>query len=103
MELKRGETLSFVVRLKTTTGQPITGAETKLLSQVRDNNGKLLASFTIEETVVLGDYTFSIPAVITNTFPLATIFFDIAYKDGDVVAKYPTVELYVLKDVTQYD
>lgn len=103
IELKRGDTLSFVVRRKTETGEPMTGEALKLKSQIRDKFDKLVAVFTITETEIPGDYLLVVPAENTKAFPLGTVYFDVEYRDGNIVTSSDTMEIAVTKDVTRDD
>jgi len=101
IELKRGDTLSFLVIRKDEAGLPLTGDAANLKSEVRDKNDKLYGTFVITETATLGTYLFEISSTITDLFPITVLYFDIQYKDGDTVQSSYTDEITVYKDVTR--
>ena len=103
LSVKRGDTLSFVVKRKNTDGSPMTGDENKLRSQLRDKSDVLQGEFVITETDTLGEYLFVIPPTVTKNWKEGSLFFDIEYRDGDLVSSSTTSEVKVIKDVTRDD
>jgi len=100
MQIKRGDTFTFIVRRVDDLGNPLTGQASNLRSQIRKNDGVLLGEFIIEETVTLGDYKFNIDASITKDFPIGNLYFDIEYTLEGVVTSSNTVTFKVEGDVT---
>jgi hypothetical protein len=103
IELKRGDTLAFLVKRKTPNGAPMSGDAEKLRAQVRDKEGVLMAEFGITETEELGTYLFSIPATTTAIWKPSIYQFDIEYQDGGIVTSSQTMEIKLIKDVTRDD
>lgn len=101
--VKKGDTLSFIVKRDNEAGEPMTGDAAKLKSQIRTKKDELIANFTITETDVLGEYLFVVPAAITNTLIPGIYLFDIEYTDDDIVKSSDTMEIQVIKDVTRDD
>jgi hypothetical protein len=73
-----------------------------LESQLRNESGELVGTFTITETDVLGDYLFQISATTTKDLAIGTYAFDIQYNGVDEVYSTETMYVRVLRDVT-YD
>ena len=103
ISVKRGDTLSFVVKRRNTDGSPMTGDASKLRSQLRDKSDNLQGEFIITETDILGDYLFVVPATVTKNWAIGSLFFDVEFKDGDIVSSSATSEIKVTKDVTRDD
>lgn len=99
--LKRGDTLSFIVTRKDDQGQPLTGDASKLKSQLRTREDKLAAEFSITETETPGDYLFKVDAQTTKDFRPGELYFDIEYRDDDIVYSSETMTVNVIKDVTR--
>lgn len=99
--IKRGDTLSFIVKRSNESGDPLTGDANKLSAQLRTSKDELIANFTITETDTLGEYLFLIPATITNTFPIGILGYDIQFADVDLVNTTETMFVKVVRDVTR--
>jgi len=99
--IKRGDTLSFIIRRTNELDQPQTGVANKLKSQIRDKEENLIASFIITETDEPGDYLFLVPAEKTRLFQIGTYFFDVEFTDNDIVSSSETALIRVVKDYTQ--
>lgn len=100
--VKRGDTLSIIVRRKNLDGTPRTGEAGNLRSQIRTSKDDLIASFTISEVEdTPGDYLFVVPANVTELIPINKYYMDIEYRDGDFVQSSETFSLEVVKDVTK--
>jgi hypothetical protein len=98
MKIKRGDTLSFLVKREDELGQPIIGGTIK--SHIRNSLDKKIAEFVIAPTLNDGEYEFLVSANITKTFPVGTLFFDIETIDDGVTTSSDTEELIVEKDYT---
>jgi len=101
IEVKRGDTLSFVVRRKNEDGTPRTGEASNLRSQIRNIKDALIAEITITETDVPGDYLFTVPATETSFWVPGKYTCDIQFTDVDFVESSNTFEVVVEKDVTR--
>lgn len=101
IEVKKGDTLSFIVIRKDDAGNPLIGDESKLKAQIRDSEDTLYGAFVITELSTLGEYLFTVDATITKDFILGKLYFDIEYKDNDIVYSTDTVTINVLRDVTR--
>lgn len=101
--VKKGDTLSFIVKRSDEAGEPMTGDAAKLRSQIRTKKDELIATFTITETIIPGEYLFVVSALVTDTMLPGIYLFDIEYTDGEIVKSSDTMEIQVLKDVTKDD
>lgn len=101
--IKRGDTLSFILRRIDEEGEPQIGIASKLKSQIRNRKDVLITEFIITETTDLGDYLFVVPANITSSLDVGTYYFDVEYTDNDIVSSSKTEEIQVVKDITRDD
>ena len=101
--VKRGDTLSFILRRTDEEGNPQTGIASKLKSQIRNRKDVLITEFIITETTELGDYLFVVPANVTNSFDVGTYFFDVEYTDNNIKSSSQTEQIQVVKDITRDD
>ena len=103
IQVKRGDTLSFIIKRKDEMGEPETGVANNMFSQVRNKAEELIGTFTIVETAEEGSYLFLIPSTETQLWSPGTYFFDIEYRDGDFVSSSQTEMIQVLADITRHD
>ena len=101
IEVKRGDTLSFIVIRKDELGNPLTGDAVNLKAQIRDGDDILYGEFVITELPTAGEYLFTVDAQITKDFTIGRLYFDIEYKDNNVVYSTETMIINVVMDVTR--
>lgn len=100
--VKRGDTLSLIVRRKNHDGTPRVGEADKLRAQIRSNKDILIASFQISEVLETpGDYLFVVPAIETSEMDIGKYVMDIEFRDGDFVQSTETFTVVIEKDVTK--
>lgn len=99
--VKRGDAFTWPFILKDESGVVITGAASKLKSQVRSNvTDTLWEDLTIVETGTPGTYMIS--ALRTSDWPIETLIMDIEYTPapGELPSSSDTINIPVIKDVT---
>ena len=96
---KRGDTFSFSASFEQD-GDPVTGLESKLRCQIRDEKDNLIDDLTISTTGTPGTYIFR--ADSTETWPApSNLRLDIELHDGDIISSTETIIIPVRKDVTR--
>lgn len=98
---KRGDTLSLIITRRDDSDNPLTGEADRLFAQIRNANDVLITNMTISETATLGDYELSVSASTTKNFPIGELYFDIEYRDTNLVWSTETYSIFVEKDVTR--
>lgn len=98
--IKLGDTFCFSAEITDkATGDPLTGAASKLRCQGRNYlNGDLIAELTVTETSTPGTYLFS--AGTTETWNTVQVLLDIQYTDGDLISSTETFYVAVEGDIT---
>lgn len=101
INVKRGDTLAFIVRRKNADGTPRTGEASQLKAQMRSGKDVLIGEFAITETPTPGDYLCQIAATLTQDYIPGTYNCDIQYTEGVVVQSSQTFQIVIEKDVTR--
>ncbi len=101
LQCKRGDSIEIIARRLDSEGNPQTGEATYLRSELRTKKGDLLGEFTISETTTPGDYLLEMEPILTATFPLTVLELDIKYKKDEIVKSSETVQISIVKEITQ--
>jgi len=100
MVIKRGDTFSFTATMTDSTGVPIENQVENFKSEIRDVNNVLITELLVEETAILGTYSFT-ATTTEDWIPLTDVYMDIQYTlDGNVNSS-ETMSISVLQDITQ--
>jgi hypothetical protein len=108
--LKQGDTFTFYANLTNRNGAPLTGAASKLRSQIRTFDDIKLSELAISEWVdpdagqeghvtITGRYLLR-DTVGTQSWPVGTHFIDVQYTDSGTVSSSETFSLNVEGDIT---
>ena len=98
--MKRGDAFSQAITMRDGLGALITGAVSKLKSQVRTKQDQFVAELVITEPSTLGTYIFV--ATKTSDWPIDTLVMDIEYTvvAGALPISSDNIQIPVLMDVT---
>jgi hypothetical protein len=100
LNLKRGDTLFFYAELADASGDPIVLTIPNIKSQVRQRNGVLVDTLTVETTATAGRYL--LKSTDTADYPLETLDLDIKINDDSVILSTETILLSVSREVTEW-
>jgi hypothetical protein len=98
--IKRGSTVSWACELKNAAGQAIDLADSVITSQLRQQNGALVADLTVtllDQTTNRGKFTLSAD---TSAWPVDSLQIDIRREVGGVVTYSTTGRIDVEAEVT---
>lgn len=97
---KRGDTFALTAAIKDESGNPLTIEPANLKSQIRDSYGKLFAELVVTNTETVGSYLLT--ASSTSNWPTdTTLYMDIQLNTSGQIRSSETIEISVIKDVTQ--
>lgn len=99
MEHKRGDTLTFIVKLVDEENEALVIPTTSMRSEMRDISNKKIDDFTIETTAVDGEYLFTANGD-TNKYPLETLYIDIEFDEDGNIKSSETFTINIVKDIT---
>lgn len=97
---KRGDSFGLTVSLTDSLDAPITGAASRLRSQIRTVTGSLVAELDITESGTAG--TYFLQAGETESWPIELVRMDVEYtSEGGAVSSTETMEFQVEEDITR--
>ena len=100
---KRGDTFSFVARLKDKTGAVVTLPADKISCEIRTERYVLVAELTVtQHPTEVGSYIFTAIPFVTKTFPLGVVLLDIEMNSSGEITSTETFSATIVKDVTNY-
>lgn len=101
IELKRGDTLSYVIDLTDADDTPLDIALVDIKSQIRYKSGELIDTLVIaKDPIIVGRYF--VTSVDTSGYHVGELEMDIKIRDGDVVLSTETTYVTVKRDVTRW-
>jgi hypothetical protein len=98
IRIKRGDSLVFNIALTDSESEPLDLAVENIRSQVRERDGKLIASLTVAATETTG--TYQLTAESTQGWPARSLECDIELDIEGTVISSETFAIEVLRDVT---
>lgn len=100
MEIKRGDTLAFIVQVADEVGDPLVINAADIRSQLRKlGSGVLVDEFKISGTETPGEYLFEAQAD-TADYPVATLEADIEFTRDGVKKSSQTFSIVIKEDIT---
>lgn len=103
--IKQGGTLTIVFVWTDDAGEPASLVGATVRSQIRDDApDTLLADCTItqhDQTLDPGAFTLEVPANVTATWPIGTVYGDVEVTRGDVVEHLEDFAVQVLRSRTR--